>query len=100
MKEESSITKLIGQLLIAVGTTVWRGYVLSVMWAWFIVATFGMPAITVPVAVGIMYGVMLFKHMPSKIETDNRQEYSTLLVFDVIAPAVVLLFGWIAKAFM
>lgn len=100
MKKEANWSKLVAQLVVAIGTTVWRAYVLSVMWAWFIVATFGLPAITVPVAVGIMYGVLLFKHIPSKLEADNPHDYNSRLAFDLIVPTVVLGFGWIVKGFM
>ena len=45
---------LIAGLLVAVPITIWRGYVLSVLWAWFIVPLFGLPALSIPLAIGLM----------------------------------------------
>lgn len=100
MKKETSWSKIFTQFVMAIATTTYKGYALSVMWAWFIASTFGLPLISVPVAVGVMYSVILFKHMPSKLEQDNMQEYSARLAFDILVPSIVLLFGWIVKGFM
>lgn len=51
--------KAVGYSALGTVLLVLRGYVLKSLWAWFIVPTFGGPAISVSVAIGISYIVGL-----------------------------------------
>lgn len=57
----SKLYEALGKLAVAIlnmaysiGCTILSGYVLSVLWGWFIVPTFGLPLLTIPVAIGVM----------------------------------------------
>lgn len=34
-------------------SVVWRGYVMAVLWGWFMVPPFGLPSLSIPFAIGI-----------------------------------------------
>ena len=51
-KKENAVAVLL-QLLLLVPATILSGWCLSVLWSWFIVATFGIQAITIAQAAGI-----------------------------------------------
>lgn len=77
---------------------VFYGFVLSVLWGWFIVPL-GIASITVPQAVGIAAVVNLFRFaMESKLH--ENLNYKQKLALAVVAPAMLLLFGYIVTLFM
>lgn len=45
------LTTLILTSIIA--STIWRGYVLSILWGWFIVTAFGAKPLTIAAAIGV-----------------------------------------------
>ena len=75
---------------------VWSGYVLSVMWGWFIVPTFGLPALSIPTAIGVamVAGMLAKQYIPNK--DDGWKSLSR----PFIGPAVTFLAGWIVTRFL
>ncbi len=83
-------------LLIA-GVSVWRGYVLSILWGWFAVPAFGLPALSIPLAIGVaLITGMLAENSTTPKETDA----GTTIAKIVLGPALVLLVGWIVTKFL
>lgn len=75
-----------------------RGYVLSVLWGWFIVPTFGLPGISIPIAIGI--GIIL-SFTTHQISAAREKQSTGDHVFNIVAhPLLVLLIGWIVTLFM
>ena len=108
MKEEKgalaffAIAFLIAMIIPSV---MWSGYVLSIMWGWFIVPTFGLPPLQIEVAIGIS-GIVSFIVPTSdceRKEIDDDGIGHTVLTGVLKAfgkPAIFLLFGWIVKSWM
>lgn len=84
--------------LVSAGLIVYRGWVFSVLWAWFAVPVFGLPVISVPAAIGLAAIVsMLTSHQaPENKDGDRWAKFGGIL----LGPAIVLLVGWIAKQYM
>jgi hypothetical protein len=83
--------------------TAWEGYVLSVMWAWFVVPMFDAPAMNVPTAVGIAMAVAMLTHQINFTSLERLQSDAGRMqawVYQGGVPATVLLVGWIAKWWM
>ncbi|MBH2008236.1 MAG: hypothetical protein I8H71_00915 [Xanthomonadaceae bacterium] len=78
----------------------WAGLAVSVMWAWFIVPVFGLPALSIAQAYGIvlLVGLMTAKE---KTEKDSGSFAAVLgkgFLRTSLVPALVLLVGYIVKA--
>lgn len=80
---------------------VWGGYVLSILWGWFIVP-FGLPNITIAEAVGISIIISSFK--ASDTRTNKNKSLSTIITESlstaIISPGVTLALGWVVHLFL
>lgn len=79
---------------------IWKGYILSILWRWFVVATFGLPTISIPIAIGLcIVAAMIISH-PIRHDKDDRPSNEKLLCASVaifLGPLMALTFGWIVK---
>lgn len=82
---------------------IWSGYVLSVLWFWFIVPSLHAPAISVVAAIGIAFVVRML--VPQSSSESNKEKsfaesIGTLLGASLLYPAVGLAFGAVVHMFM
>ena len=101
------MTKFIGATVLVVTgivtTAIWRGYVLSIMWGWFITATFGIRTLSIPAAIGVSY---IFSFMcPTTNCKEDDEDSLKIKVIKAFAraffvPALFLLCGYIVKQWM
>lgn len=91
-------------LVISPATTAWKGYVASLMWAWFVVPTFHLPILSIPAAIGLSYVVATITpaHVSNCIK---EKESETKMVATSIAtaffyPLFLLGLGAIVRMFM
>jgi hypothetical protein len=78
----------------------WEGYALSVLWGWFVVPMFGLPALSIPFAMGLALVVgLLTSHRLGNEATDDSKQWRMVWVA-VMRPAMVLLIGWIVTKFL
>lgn len=93
---------LFGMLFI-VPLVAWRGYVLSVLWAWFAVPTFGLPVLSVTQAIGVAIVVAMLTHQGST-EKHSEEVQSTSWTFAILQgfldPLFALIMGWIVMRLM
>lgn len=99
--------KAIGYISTAVFTivigSIWRGYVLSVLWAWFIVTTFGAKPISIAAAIGVscVVSILTFHHRATpKDERSAAEQMLETVVVTFFGPAFSLAFGAVVKAFL
>jgi hypothetical protein len=90
----------VAMLLVWPFVAVWQGYVLSLLWAWFVVGTFHAPAISIGQAVGLSLTVGMFTTKPSRKKDGEKTDYATLIVNAFLAPLFFLAFGWIVHQFV
>ena len=100
-----SIAIIFGALFAAI---VIRAWVLTVMWAWFLVP-FGVFELTIPAAMGIslivgMFTSHLTHDLSIKVKTEGKTDVSTalgkLVGHGIINPLIVLSMGWVVTWFM
>jgi hypothetical protein len=82
-----------------------NGWVLSVMWAWFIVPTFNAPTLSIPMAIGISMVVGLLTYQNSKNDKEEESyEWAriigSLLVIVFGKPLLVLFLAWVVYQFV
>lgn len=86
-------------LLSAILGVIWHAVVLKILWAWFFVPLFGLPALRLPEAVGVCVIVALLTPSYIKRSEDNR-EIVHRIFYMLFTPLLVLVMGWIAHLFM
>jgi len=88
---------IVGMTALAV---VINGYVLSILWVWFLVP-FGLPAISVAHSIGVamVTSWLTYQHRASTQE-DKEQALQGLGVVLIIRPLAALGIGYIVKQFM
>lgn len=84
----------------SIGCTILSGYVLSILWGWFITATFGLPLLTIPVAIGVML-VVSYLTKQSDFNNSDREDYQKRInVVMIVKPLAALVVGYVIKMFM
>ena len=84
--------------LLIIITYLINGFVLSKMWLWFIVTTFGAPVLTVPQAIGVGMIVSFLTYRATPKNKDSNSEWSQIIIdilSAMISPFVTLLIAWI-----
>lgn len=95
--------KFIGKLSVAILSTLWSGYVLSILWGWFIVPFFLLPALPVAYAIGLRLIALSFARVSAKDVDDNdgiEDVYMKALGIAVTLPAYCLFLGWVVTLFI
>jgi len=82
--------------LIVVSATM-NGWALSILWGWFLVPAFGLPEISIPVAIGVALIVGYLTHQQQDTSSeDGLGEVMVRSAFMAFGkPLLTLLFGWI-----
>jgi hypothetical protein len=80
----------------------WQGFVLQVMWSWFVVPPFGLPELTITQCIGLMMTVHFLAGRSGlkKSKNESDDEWERDLAISAIGPAFILLMGWIVTWFM
>ncbi len=85
-------------------TTLLEGYVLSVLWRWFMVPILGLPALSVVQAIGIALVVAMLTHQKSHDYPEDKEKSIAKQVAIILAPFLgpltALLMGWVIHQFM
>lgn len=88
---------ILGLLIILPAIWIWNGYVLMILWRWFIIPISKLPSIGILEAMGIDLVVALLTFTPSmKRETNHWKT----LAYAVGGPGFALIVGWIIQIFM
>jgi len=99
----SVLGRIVGVAFLMVASSIFNGYALSVLWGWFVVPTFGAPALGIVPAIGI---AMVVSYMTNQMHDCKKEERSlgeeigrgTFVA--IVKPSLALFFGWIVHLFM
>ena len=82
--------------------TLWKAYVLTILWAWFMVGQFNAPALSIPSAIGVSLVVSLLTASSPAVNDTRTAAEKTAAAFSfvVIFPALILRVGVIAKQWL
>lgn len=79
----------------------WAGLAASVLWSWFAVPIFGLPALGVAQAYGIALVLRSFRgmtHEDSKTDRSVGEVFARCIMLPPLMCGLLLLCGWVAKA--
>lgn len=112
-KNEPSLELKIFNVLSYPFAIIWQGYVLSLLWAWFVVKIFNVPVLNVAQAIGLAGTVACFCGVWQlgveigifQAEKDRECNPPADRLFIIIAlrflsPAILLLWGWLIRHFI
>jgi len=96
------MTHVIGGLLATVAGIAWAGYVLTILWEWFVVPLFGLPHLTIPAALGLslVVGYMTKDGQQMKTGENFGGAVFKALLGLLLKPAVALGVGWVIRGFL
>lgn len=86
-----------------VGGTLLRGWVLSVLWGWFMVTTFHLPRLSIPAALGLSVVVSYLTWQIIDVESPKRSRTDQLIYSfgsPIVGALIVLGMGFIVHLFM
>jgi putative Mn2+ efflux pump MntP len=99
----SAFGGFVGVLALLTLSSMWRGYVLTVLWGWFVVPTFGLSALALAPAIGLAMVVSFLTHQ-SDATKEQEGDFSTRMAraagYALVMPALVLGIGWVVHQFM
>ena len=79
-------------------SNMFRGFVLSVLWGWFIVPTFNLPVLTIAPAIGVSLIVtFLTASLPDE---KSERSFSSTVIYSLGFSALSLLIGYVVTLFM
>lgn len=81
-------------LLLLLPLSLWQAYVFATLWGWFVVTTFDLPALSVPVAFGILLLVSMGQRSTSHLDGKKAGEIINHMAAHSLA--VTMLFGFAA----
>ena len=91
-------------IVLSFASMVWKGYVITILWAWFLVPAFSLPLLSVPVAIGISGIIALLVYVPKKSNTETETDIGKLagmvVAHGYLLPLFSLGIGYIVKQFM
>jgi len=92
-------------LLLLVPAMIWRGFVLSIIWNWFMVPIFNLPSLGIAAAIGVALVIQVFNGIEIENNLDTEAESEAKLVIAAIvklffAPLVMLFVAWMVKLCM
>jgi hypothetical protein len=79
---------------------VWRGYVFSLLWAWFAVPIFGFAPLSIAQAIGVMVVVSFMTYHRTWNEAKDKDVKWAPFVMLFASPAVTLAGAWVVKQYM
>jgi len=89
--------KALGLVLLGILTTVLNGFVLTVLWRWFVVETFGLKSLTIPQALGI---ALVIGFLTSHYSGEDKRSILEKAIYVVLAPLFFLAIGFVYHLFM
>lgn len=98
MNATLAILAIFGIPVLLAASAVWRGFTLSILWGWFIVPLFGLPALSIPFAIGLSLVVGFLSQQAHQAHSDK--DWGQVCLIAALYPALALLIGWIVTKFI
>ncbi len=97
-KDGLAVMGCVGMILLLPFGSMLNGYALSVLWAWFMIPVFHLPALGIAQAIGIsiVIGMLTKQETP----TDKTQEWYTPFIMIFAKPLLSLGIGWIVRIWL
>lgn len=90
------LTHLLAGLIVML-LMLYQGFILKLLWLWYVVPAFGFAPLKLVVAIGLgmIVGLLTLQHIPRSEEDQVRA-----FLFELYTPSLILVFGWIFSHFV
>lgn len=99
------VLKFVGGMVVSISTAILRGWVLVMLWGWFVIPVFeDAPRLTIPAAIGLSY--IVFFVTAQYIENPSDRDLSLVaktirgVGYSVMLSIAALAFGFVVHLFM
>lgn len=108
-KNNDAVASCIGLLttfaVTLVIASILNGWALSILWAWFIVPVFGLPALSIVQAIGLAMVVSFLTRRIAIKKEDDEEEGAWLIIakallYAIISPLLTVFVGYIVTLFL
>lgn len=94
-----------GGLIAGIAASIWQGWVLHYLWAWFVVPAFGLPVLGLVAAMGISLSARFViglwsLQIPGDATKSSTYKLWTAIATSFFSPALFLLSGYVIKQFL
>ena len=99
----AGVGAIVGVLGLLAISAMWKGYVLTVLWGWFVVPTFGLPVLALAPAIGVSLVVSFLTHQSDATkeqEGSSSERFAKSVAHALLMPALVLGIGAVVRQFM
>jgi hypothetical protein len=86
--------KAIGKFLFGCATTAFEAWTITMLWSWFVVAVFGLPALSIPAVLGLEMLVKTFMFNPYKNDLKDMDSTAAIIQHLVVS-VVALIAGYV-----
>lgn len=100
MKKEMSCTQAIIVVLLLPIVITLNGFILTLLWSWFIVPQFSLPYLSIPMALGLATILSMLTHQTTDSSHNKDKTFTTICVEAFSRPLSNLLYGWVITLFM
>lgn len=99
LESSATVMVVLTALAVVAGGVIWSGYVLSILWAWFLVPALGAPALSVAQAMGVtLTARMVTGHASGKDDSEKTNTEKVMGLAQLfVKPLVILCVGWVVK---
>jgi hypothetical protein len=87
----------VGILALVALSAIVNGWILGILWAWFIIPVFALPALNIPQAIGLG---MVVSYITFHYTKDEDTGWSRVVLTLIMRPIVALGIGYIVTLFM
>lgn len=77
---------------------IFKGWVLTVSWAWFVIPVFHLPELSTVQAIGVCMVAQLI--IPTAIPKTDKDKAVENMLYPWLVPVLALGIGWVVKSFM
>jgi hypothetical protein len=97
----AAVLLIVGLIPLLICLALVESWVASILWGWFVVPTFGLPPLSLALALGLAVTVRLItgRYTVQSTKTDGQGAGATLFA-GFLFPMLLLLVGYVAKSFM
>jgi len=87
-------------VILVILNAIYSGYVLSILWGWFVSPVFNIAELTINSAIGISLVINFLTYQSDAAkEADKSDFFGKLIARIIIMPTTALIIGWIVTLF-
>ena len=94
---------IVAFVLAILASSIWAGFVLSILWEWFIETTFSLPGLNIPTAIGLVLIVNYLTHQDTETPDSGNSlgaKFWQGVANALLKPTMARFVGWIVTLFM